>query len=74
MDRRRENSRDKRDSENDSFPEELMVLVLVFNKFGDSSFSEDLRSDQDLVSFNFSLSDLLFRKLSRLSSLLKMKD
>jgi hypothetical protein len=51
-----------------------MVLVLVFNKFGESSFSEDLRSDQDLVSFNFSLSDLLFRKLCRLSSLLKMKD
>ena len=71
IDRRREKSLDNRDSENDSFPEELRVLVLAFSKVGDSSFSDDLLNDQDLVSFNFSRSDLLFRKLSRLSSLLK---
>lgn len=73
MDRRRENNRDNRDSENDSFPEELIVLVLAFSKFGESSFSEDLRRDQVLVSFSFSLRDRRFRKLSRLSSLLKLK-
>ena len=71
MDRRSENNRDSRDSEKESFPEELIVVVLEFKGVGDSSFSDDLLRDHDLVSFNFSLKDLLFRKLSLLSSLLK---
>ena len=71
MDRRRENNRDNRDSENDSFPDELIVLVLVFNALGDNSLSDDLRSDQDVVSFNFSRRDLRFRKLSFESSLVR---
>ena len=38
---------------------------------GDNSFSDDLLRDQVLVSRSFSLSDLRFKKLSRLSSLLE---
>ena len=38
---------------------------------GDNSFSEDLLRDQVFVSRSFSLRDLRFKKLSRLSSLLE---
>ena len=41
---------------------------------GDNSFSEDLLRDQDLVSLSFSLSDLRFKKLSRVSSLLETEN
>ena len=61
-DLRREKRRERRDS---GRSEE------VTEGPGDNSFSDDLRRDQDLVSRSFSLRDLLFRKLRRLSSLLR---
>ena len=73
-DLRREKSRDRRDSGR------LLSLWLgdvedpCVPGDGDSSFSEDLLRDQVLVSRSFSLRDLRFKKLSRLSSLLESND
>ena len=69
-DLRSENSRDSRDS---GRPESLWLddAEDAVPGDGDSSFSEDLLRDQVLVSRSFSLKDLRFKKLSRLSSLLE---